>query len=284
MGSLARRVRGRLKASWVWLRSQATLRPVEVQTEDPLAFFQQAEMARRTLEQIAEAPTSMPTRVPVHLKERAARLLVERIVELATFASLLLRLDVISVSQDPEGDHGARVARIRRRTDSLRTFVRFRPSALERAPQLGRWWTDTADAAMRAAIANSERNITAIEAGTIERRSSAEASVASLPLLPVAFGSTQETPEEVVRFCIRENITTAMFAVARFLKDAFPEARNLRLEVAGDPEGSEEWVDIMVDVRAADAFERYGAYVDRVSQALAPWESNKIRLLYNAVA
>ena len=217
--------------------------------------------------------------------DEALAVLAKTVMELTTFANLLLRLDLSSASLNPKVDQTARAAQIRDRAASLQQLVDMRSRVLERIPRLRDWWRDEDDRVMRVAITMAEEAAKLVESGTMRQRSQAEALADALQLLPVAFGVAEETPQDVVEFCTRANLSNALFAVVVFVKEAFPGVRNLHLELTHDPEGDEEWIDVMVDVPAAESFERYCKYVERLSAApLLPQETNKIRLLYNAVA
>lgn len=203
------------------------------------------------------------------------------IVELTEHSIVNLRTDIAIAATDPSAPHPDLVASIADRTDALLRINALRPRAIKRAPLLGELWTEAVYRRTQIVADYSIKIAAAIRDGRIGKRTELESQLEMVRLLPVAFGSTRLTPEEVVQFCAREKILLEICQAAQIAKSAFPNAKRLRLEIDGDPEGTEEWVYMQIDVPDDRPLERFNAFLGAVNRQIPVDRANKFELSYN---
>ncbi len=280
MGLLAR-LRQALVPFAAWWRplSRARVSLVDVHSAYPDLYEQFTNAAALTTN-LLEGPSGIPSR---HLTEAEVDQLGGLIDWLLTDAEMELQIDSTSVPLDPSHEISrARLAMLTERIAILRRLLDSRDDHLRIQPRMLRVWGDHVYRRGRDILRRSDQFIQAASDGTLPAISPREAINGAVRFIPVWFGQLQETPKDVVEFCIREDLAATMtIAVRPIILETFLQPRNLRMAIETDPESEERWLDIEIDIADDHTAERFIAFVEQLHTIAPPEDANKIRLSYS---
>ena len=94
--------------------------------------------------------------------------------------------------------------------------------------------------------------------------------------------SVPRYPQEVVDFCEKSDLLEKLDVAVELVKETFPEAERMSVEVEQDPESQHTWVlvNALVRGKATDVLVRHGECVRRLLKVLKWPASTLIRTTY----